>query len=162
MQTGTVMANAHAPGHPWHGRSTVLWWGYFALSIALFGLGFVSFVIEGRFASLGAMVLTWALSSADAICIAGLFAFILSTPLFAPMFWKGMLALLFGRILVSMSLFALNLFPWEAGPEQNVALAGLACPLLSLPMLVALWTYAFKSPHIWNGNAPMRAVARAS
>jgi hypothetical protein len=108
------------------------------------------------------MLLSWAQSSADAICIAGLLAYILSIPLFVPAFWKAMLALLFARILVSASLFAMGLFPWESNPEQYVALVGLTCPLLSVPMLVALWTYAFRSPHLWSNTVPSVALARAS
>jgi hypothetical protein len=155
------MAGDQAPGRALPRRPSVLWWGYFALSIVLFGIGFVGFVIEGFFASFSAMLLSWAQSSADAVCIAGLLAYILSIPLFVPVFWKAMLALMFARVLVSSSLFALNLFPWQSAPEQYVALAGLASVLLSVPMFVALWIYAFKSPHIWGSTASWGAVAPA-
>jgi hypothetical protein len=155
------MTGDQAPGQRLPGRPSALWWGYFALSIVLFGIGFVGFVIEGFFASFSAMLLSWAQSSADAVCIAGLFAYILSIPLFVPTFWKAMLALLFTRILVSASLFGTVLFPWESSPEQYVALVGLASMLLAVPMVVALWIYAFKSPHIWRSTASWGAVAPA-
>lgn len=148
----------HASLQPWR-RPNMLWWGYFALYIVLFCVTFLNFIAEGHFQSFGGTLLSAALLVFDALCLAGLYAYIRSVALFAPPFWRIMLALLSVRILVGGGLLAFSLWPWEAGPEQYVALAGLFSILLTVPMLIALWAYAFKSPYIWsNSDSRIRAV----
>jgi hypothetical protein len=141
-------------------RPSPLWWGYLALFMALFAVTFVNYVAEGFFQSFGAMLVSWALLSADAVCIAGLYAYIRQTALFAPAFWVAVLTVVVARMGISASFFALSLTPWEAAPEQYEALVGVASMLLSLPMLAALWIYALRSPHIWRDSAALRAVVR--
>jgi hypothetical protein len=138
-------------------RPSVLWWCYLALYAALFCLTFVNFVSEGLFESFGAAFLSWAILSSDAVCIIGLYAYIRSTRLFAPAFWRVMLMLLVARMFVSASFLVPNLFPWKSTPEQYVALAGLVSFLLAMPLLVALWRYGYRSPHIWR-NTPSPAA----
>jgi hypothetical protein len=70
-------------------RPSVLWWCYLALYVALFCLIFVNFVLEGLFESFGAAFLSWAILSSDAVSIIGLYAYLRSTPLFAPAFLAG-------------------------------------------------------------------------
>src|SRR5262245_2529935 len=158
------MVGDAARGQPLHGRPGFLWWFYLALSITLFGIGFASMVMEDFFASLGGALFGWAQSSADAVCIAGLYAYVRSIPLFEPGFWKVMLFLLLAKVLVAMNVYAINLmvFPFDASFERYVAVVGFVSPLLSIPMLVALWTYAFWSPHVWSDGVARRAVVRAS
>lgn len=136
-------------------RPNMLWWGYLALYIVLFCITFLSFIAEGHFQSFGGALLSAALLVFDALCIAGLFAYIRSAALFTPPFWRIMLVLLSVKILIAGGFLAVNLVPWEAHPEQYVALAGLLSMVLAIPMLFALWAYAFKSPYIWSNPRPV-------
>ena len=136
-----------------HGRPHIWWWFYFALYVVLFVGTFANYVSEGAFQSFGGALLSAILLSFDVICIAGLYAYIQSRALFRPAFWGIMLGLLFARILVAGGVLAFNLIPWEADREQYVALAGMLSILLAIPMLAALWRYAFKSSHIWDNSA---------
>lgn len=130
-----------------------IWWAYFALALVMFGLSLVQFVVSDSFATLRMTLLSAALLSHDAICIAGLYAFIRSLPLFAPAVWRIMLTLMIARALVAISFLAPSLSPWDYNSEHLVALAALAGLLLWAPMVVALWRYAFKSPQIWGRAA---------
>jgi hypothetical protein len=152
---------ANEQAHRWlRRRPSPLWWGYLVLFMALFGVTLVNYVAEGLFESFGDALLSWALLSSDAICMVGLYAYIRQTALFAPAFWGVMLTGLVARMCLSASFFARSLTPWEAAPEQYEALVGVASLLLSIPMLAALWIYAFRSPHIWRGSGVINAVAR--
>lgn len=138
------------PASSQHRRRHIAWWSYFALYIVLFAVTFANYVSEGAFQSFGGALLSAALLSFDMICIAGLYAYIQSIAVFRPAFWGTVLGLLFARIVVAGGFLAFNLIPWEADHEQYVALVGLLSVLLAIPMLIALWTYAFKSPRIWD------------
>jgi hypothetical protein len=144
------MLNEQTQRQPTHERLSILWWGYFVTIVVLFGVTLVSFVMTGLFDSLPAMLLSWAILSFDIICIAGLYSYIRSTPLFVAGFWRVVLVLLLAKAVVSASFLVPNLIPWESDPEQFVALAGLLSLAWSFPMLAALWRYAFKAPHIWS------------
>jgi hypothetical protein len=139
---------AHEPPH--HRRPSSLWWGYFALLIALFGFGLFAFAAIGLVDSFTSSLLTLTTSAFDLVCIVGLYGYIRSVPVLAVTFWRVMLTLLLGKVLLSASLFIPNLFPWERTHEQYVALAGLLSPLLALPLLWALWRYAFRSACVWR------------
>jgi hypothetical protein len=146
-------------GRPADRRRNILWWGYFGSVVLLFGLTLVSFAMIGFFGSLGAALLNWVNFGFDAICIVGLFSYIRSRPLYVAGFWRVILILLLAKALISASFLAPNLFPWESDQENYVSLAGLLSLAWYFPMTVALWQYAFKSPHIWNNAARYRAVA---
>jgi hypothetical protein len=148
-QQGDMVAERQPRERP-RRRHAVLWWVYLILFVALFGVTLVNHIAEGFFRSFGAALPSGALLSVDAICIAGLYAYIRSTALFVPAFWRFMLALLLAKIFVAASFLLPGLIPWESAPEQYVALAGLLTILLTIPMLAALWCYGFKSPHIWR------------
>lgn len=136
-------------------RPSALWWAYFALYVLLFGVTFVNYLAEGHFGTFGAAMLSAALLSLDAVSIAGLYAYIRSQALFAPMIWRIVLILLLARLLFAGSLLASSLLPWDSTREQYVALAGLLSVMLVVPMLVALWRYAFRSPEVWSAaSAP--------
>jgi hypothetical protein len=133
----------------------MLWWGYLAVYIVLFGMTFLNFIAEGHFRSFDGALLSAGFLIFDVLCIAGLYGYIRSEPLFTPFFWRMMLVLLFVRILIAGGLLVLNLLPWEAHPEQYVALAGLLSVVFAIPMVIALWAYAFRYTHIWSNPRPV-------
>lgn len=144
MQNG----QANDPSHLQ--RPSSLWWGYFALLIVMFGLGLFTFAAAGVFDSFTPLLLTAITSAFDLVCIIGLYGYIRLVPLLVAAFWRIMLMLLLARFLLTTSLFIPVLFPWEGTHEQRVALAGLLSPLLAVPLLWALWRYAFRSAYIWQ------------
>lgn len=147
------MADKTFDGHPADPRASLLWWGYFALIVVLFVVTSVNFAVAGFHDSFGGMLTSAALLTHDALCIAGLYAFIRSVPLFAPAFWRIVLTLLLARIFLSASILAPSLIPWAGSREQYVAAAGLGMLILGAPLLAALWRYAFRSPGLWNRAA---------
>jgi hypothetical protein len=131
----------------------ILWWGYFGTIVALFGLTLVNFIGMGLFDSIAATLVSWATLSFDIVCIAGLYGYIRSMPLFVPGFWRVMVALLLAKVLLSAGFLVPNLVPWESAREQYVSLAGLLSLVWMFPMLMALWHYASKMPQIWREQA---------
>lgn len=144
---------AQQPAHD--PRPSPLWWGYLALVAVMAALNLADLVTQGSFGSFGAMLLSAALLSHDAICIAGLYAYIRAIPLFVPAVWRVMLTLMIARMLVVVSFLAPNLVPWEGSGEQYIALGGLAGLIFWTPMLIVLWRLAFRSRHVWD-TAPAR------
>jgi hypothetical protein len=128
------------------GRFTTLWWLYLAGLIALLGITTVNYVVEGFFSTLWGMFVTWAFLSFDVLCMAGLYAYVKSLPVFTKVFWRILVVLLAARVSLVVPLFAFQLHPWEGTTEQYVALCAFASLLYCIPMLWALWTYAFRSP----------------
>lgn len=144
------MQNDQANELSHHRRPSSLWWGYFALLFVLGGVGLFTFAAAGVYDSFTPLLLTAITSVFDLVCIVGLYGYIRSIPLLAAAFWRIILMLLLARFLLTTSLFISNLFPWERTHEQYVALAGLLSPLLALPLLWALWRYAFRSAFVWR------------
>src|SRR5215204_749715 len=95
-------------------------------------------------------MVSWAIISFDVICLAGLYAYIRSLAVFTTGFWCEVVLVLIARISLLAPLFLFNLFPWEPTTEHLVALFSLLSILFSIPLLLALWRYAFKSPAVWR------------
>lgn len=131
------------------------WWVYFGLLVVMFISGILTFAADGFFSTLPATFLTALLLVHEALCIAGLYAYLRGVPLFAAGWWRLMLTLLLARIFVSASFLFPNLIAQEAGRERLVALSGLVLLALWGPLLVALWRYAFKSPHVWSRDSAL-------
>ena len=131
-------------------RPSRLWWGYLALIAVMAALNLADLVGQESIGSLSAVLLGAALLSHDAVCIAGLYAYIRAIPLFVPAVWRVVLTLLIARMLLVISFLAPNLVPWEGSGEQYIALGGLAGLVFWTPMLVVLWQLAFRSAHLWN------------
>jgi hypothetical protein len=140
-------------------RFTTLWWLYLAGLVALFGITLINYVVEGFFGTLGGMLVTWAFLSFDLLCMAGLYAYVKSLPLFIKTFWRILVVLLAFRVSLVVPLFVLQLFPWEGTSEQNVALFALGSLLYCIPLLWALWTYAFRSPQFWTVTGMHKVVS---
>ncbi len=131
---------------------TGLWCLYLAGLIALFVVTFINYVVEGFFSTLSGMLLTWVFLSFDLLCIAGLYAYLRSLVLFAESIWRILVVLLGIRLSFSAPLFLPQLRPWEGTTEQHVALFALISSLYCIPMIWALWTYAFRSPALWRAG----------
>ena len=129
-----------------------LWCLYLAGVIALFVVTFINYVVEGFFRTLSLMLLTWAFLSFDLLCIAGLYAYLRSLVLFAESIWQILVVLLGIRLSFSAPLFLLQLHPWEGTTEQYVALFALLSSLYCIPMIWALWAYAFRSSTLWRAG----------
>lgn len=157
-EDGVQNDQANEPPH--HQRPSSLWWGYFALLFVLGGVGLFTFAAAGVFDSFTPLLLTAITSGFDLVCIVGLYGYIRSIPLLAVAFWRVMLMLLLARFLLTTSLFISDLFPWESTHEQYVALTGLLSPLLAIPLLWAIWRYAFRSAFLWR-QIPRRTAESA-
>jgi hypothetical protein len=144
------MQNDHAHKSSDRQRPSSLWWGYFALLFVLGGVGLFTSATAGVYDSFTPLLVTAITLGFDLVNIVGLYGYIRSIPLLAAAFWRVMLILLLARFLLTTSLFISDLFPWERTHEQYVALAGLLSPLLALPLLWALWRYAFRSAFVWR------------
>lgn len=132
-----------------------LWWGYFALLLAMAAVGLYATVLTGLKESTLAVVINVVSFLFDTICIIGLYGYIRSRSYVKPLFWRSVLTLLIAKLLLSASFLAPNLFPIDGTLEHFVALLGLGGLLLALPLVIALWFYAMRSPHLWerDGNA---------
>jgi hypothetical protein len=133
-------------------RPSILWWGYFALFVVLFVITSANSISAGFFNSFGVALISAVIVGSDALALVGLYAYIVSKALLSPLFWRVVFLVLVVRVLIAAVFLGSTLFPWERDPEQYVALAGLLSVLFSIPMLGALWVYAFRSPQIWNGR----------
>jgi hypothetical protein len=126
-----------------------LWWPYLGFCLVLLALGARSY-----FAAAGISLLTAALSAVDLACIVGLLGYLLSMRWGRAWLWKIVLFLFAAKMALAAVVFAVSMFPIDFGqpidPEQVVALFGLVAVLLSIPMMLALWRYAFKSASIWS------------
>ena len=91
--------------------------------------------------------------------MAGLYAYMKSLPLFTKTFWRILVVLLAVRVSLVVPLFAFQLLPWEGTSEEYVALFALGSLLYCIPMLCALWTYAFKSPCLWTVTGMHKVVS---
>jgi hypothetical protein len=138
---------AHRPG--WR---RVVGWSYAGALAAMFAFACAAFISQGLFRSPGAALLSGAILLCDAAALAGFCAYIRSTPLFAPIIWRVIVVLLLLRLSTSSSLLASNLFPWDNTTEQHVALMGLLSTLFTIPLLIALWRYAFRSARVWRSE----------
>jgi hypothetical protein len=136
-------------------RFITLWWLYLAGLVALFGITLFNYVLEGFFSTFLGMVVTWAFLSFDLLCMAGLYAYVKSLALFTKTFWRTLVVLLALRISLLVPLFAVQLRPWDGTSEQYVAIFTLVSLLYCIPMLWALWSYAFRCPHFWAA-VPLR------
>jgi hypothetical protein len=138
-------------------QRSALWWVYFACLVLLFGISFMNYVRDGFFASFASMLISCWILSFDLICLAGLYAYIRSTALFVRRFWKVVVVVLVARVSLLTSLFIYNLFPWDRTTEHYVALFALLSLLFSLPLLFALWRYAFNAPQVWTSHSSATA-----
>jgi uncharacterized membrane protein YhaH (DUF805 family) len=116
---------------------TSLWWGYFALLIANAVLGLLTFMTTDPSVSLGPALLLAAKAnlSLQILGIVGLYGYLRSVPLLVPIFWRIVLA-----IFVAWTLFGASRFTPRALLEAA----------LMLPLIYALWQYAFGSTHEWR------------
>jgi hypothetical protein len=137
-------------------RRTLFWWLYLAGLLAHFAVTTINYVVEGFFSTLWGMLVTWAFLSFDLLCMAGLYAYLRSLPVFTNGLWRVLVLLLAVRVTFVMPLFVFQLHPWNGTTEQYVALFALVSLLYFIPLLWALWSYAFRSPQLW------RAAPRAA
>ncbi|MCC2653820.1 MAG: hypothetical protein K0Q60_3986 [Microvirga sp.] len=130
----------------------VLWCTYFAAYALLFCITAVNFVREGFFESFFGTFLSWAVLSSDAVAILGVYAYLRSIPSLNRTFWRALLMFMLVRLTISASFFASTLLTWQLDSAHYEALTNLFSLLFSVPMLVALWRYAFGSPSLWRNT----------
>ena len=106
-------------------RFSTFWWLYLAGLIALFGITFINYIVEGFFSTFWGMLVTWAFLTFDVLCLAGLYAYVKSIALFTKTFWRILAVFLALRISLVVPLFAFQLLPWEGTTEQYEALFAL-------------------------------------
>ncbi|HVT58636.1 MAG TPA: hypothetical protein VHR45_09560 [Thermoanaerobaculia bacterium] len=136
-----------------------LWWIYFLCLLALAALGAKSYLAlllrpdrQEHDLLIGA-----AASALNAWGLLGLWCYIRSKPLGFSWIWKLCLVLtadqlafaayLFGKTFMMVAPYE-SLFPVRG--ERVVSLLGLCGILFAIPLLIALWRYAFRSPELWR------------
>jgi hypothetical protein len=130
----------------------VLWCAYFVLYALLFCITAVNFLHEGLFGSFFSTLFSWTVLSSDAVAILGVYAYLRSIPSLNRTFWRALLMFMLVRLTISASFFALILLNWQLDSAHYEALTNLFSLSFSVPMLVALWRYAFGSPSLWRNT----------
>jgi hypothetical protein len=136
----------------------VFWCAYFVVYALLFCITAVNFVREGLFESFFGTLLSWAVISSDAVAILGVYAYLRAIPSLNRTFWRALLMFMLVRLTISASFFAATLLSWQLDSAHYAALTNLFSLSFSVPMLLALWRYAFSSPSLWRKpNSGFRA-----
>jgi hypothetical protein len=136
-------------------RPSRLWWLYFGY-LVLAGLAgaapYLSSIRESNLSgpSLGLPLLATVLNLWGMV---GLWGYIRSRRLGWSGLWQICLGLTVIQMIYAGSLFLRFLPSSLAEPGAWVSLLGLAGLALGIPLLVALWRYAFVSPRIWGARA---------
>jgi len=84
----------------------------------------------------------------------GLWLYIQSKTLGRRGFWEAYLSVEISRILLGACGFLNGALSGVPGTERVVAIAGFGGALLSIPLLIAIWRYVYRSPAIWQTAAP--------
>ncbi len=128
-----------------------LWWAYLAILLLFGALGLIALVVQlgaGRFQAdqvalaVGATVL-------NLLGLLGLWGHIRSRPFGDPLFWRLVLVMIAAQLAFSAFQFGSALALPGGSPERSVAWLGLGSAAFGLPLLFALWRYAFRSPGLW-------------
>jgi hypothetical protein len=134
-------------------RPSPAWWFYVAL-LSLFALGgMVAFALQvGQVAAMprGALAIGVVATALNLLGILGLLLYILQRPLIGRAFWQGVFGLTVLQLLFSAAQFARVLAMPGGGRESLVAAIGIGSILVGVPLLYALFTYAFRSPRLWR------------
>jgi hypothetical protein len=85
--------------------------------------------------------------------LVGLWAYIGSRRLGWSGLWQVCLGLTVIQMVYAGSLFLRYFPPSLAAPGAGATLLGLAGLAMGVPLLIALWRYAFLSPHLWSRSA---------
>ncbi len=131
-------------------RPSQLWWVYFGYLLVMAVAGsFVYLPLVREANLLGRLrVLPVAATLLNLWGVIGLWGYIQSRRLVGSWFWQACVGLTVIQWIFATSLFLLSL-PNASGKQAWVTIAGLAGMALGLPLIVALWRYAFLSPRVW-------------
>lgn len=136
-------------------RPSRLWWLYFAylLLAGLAGAGSYLSAIREANLSGASRALPLIATLLNLWGVVGLWAYLRSRRLGWSGLWQICLGLTVIQMIYTGSLF-LRFFPSSlSAPGAGVSLLGLAGLALGIPLLIALWRYAFLSPRIWSQGA---------
>jgi hypothetical protein len=139
-------------------RPSMLWWLYFYCLAGFAVLGAVPYVLvllrseQEHKMLIGAAA--WVLNACDLV---GLWCYIRSRPLGVAWLWRVFLALTVAQLAFAAYQFEkafMMVLPFESffpvRGERIVSLVGLCSVLFAVPLLIALWRYAFRSPELWQ------------
>ena len=141
----------------WRGPSR-LWWLYFYCLAGFAVLGAVPYFLvllrveQEDKVLIGAAA--WALNACDLV---GLWCYIRSRRLGVAWLWRLFLALTVAQLAFVAYQFEkafMMVLPFESffpiKGARIVSLVGLCSVLFAVPLLIALWRYAFRSPELWR------------
>jgi len=133
-------------------RPSRLWWLYFGYLVLMGVAGIFLNLTKGEAAWLGGpgVVIDVVATLLNVWGVVGLWAYIQSRRLGWSGLWQTCLGLTVIQWIFAASLFAQSLSSGTEGREANVAIWGLVGLLCGVPLLIALWRYAFLSPRIWR------------
>jgi len=123
-----------------------LWWVYFGYLLVLLAIGFVPYVSMLRTEPPRRLALATVATLLNLWGLVGLWGYIRSLRLGSPWLWRLCFLLTTAQFAFSGYQFAKVLRYGIGGLETTVAIVGLCSLLLGVPLLVALWLYAFRTP----------------
>jgi hypothetical protein len=128
-----------------------LWWVYFALYLLLLGYGVFTLALGVRMGA-GFNIISISATIIDVSCLVGLFFYIQQRSLFSSSFWQFLFFVFTAKALIATALFLRTffMFRWDGSVEAWVSVVGLLSLILALPMIYAIWRYAFRSKALWN------------
>jgi hypothetical protein len=128
-------------------RPSPIWWGYWAISVLLAVFAFAMLLHTNDNFS-GYKLLAFATGSVDLIALVGLSFYIRSKPIFSNVLWRMILGILVVKFVAPTIGLIENAIAFS-GPEQRVALFACMGWLWGLPLIYAIWRYAF-SHQLWR------------
>lgn len=133
-------------GRPAPPRLRWLWWIYFGYLLLMLAIGIVPYMSMLRNETAPRLALATVATLLNLWGLVGLWGYIRSKPLGPAWVWRLAFLLITAQFAFSAYHFAKSLSYGTGGLEGTVAIVGLCSLALGLPLLVALWLYAFRAP----------------
>jgi len=127
------------------------WWIYGLYLAGTFIFGTYYLLTQPSYRQIGFVSIAF-----DAVAAYCYLCFLLQHTALSRTFWQFFALLYTGKFLSSLGLliYLAIRFPWNGSTESMVNMMGFVGALLTLPMVAALYIYAFSSDAMWTRSRP--------